>query len=99
MKEICNAEQSFMVEVYNNKWGQAVCFQSKIQDLYLQYMDKLKFYKACSDDIKLFHEHCQSTKPVFYVFSAGKPMGNPIVGILGPTIDATVKEAADKLDM
>merc|ERR1712232_1468320 len=66
--------------------------------MYLQFNDKLKFYKACADDITAFHEHLGTTKPIYVLYQAGKQSGEPIIGLQGPKIEAAVKDLYSNVD-
>jgi len=87
-----------LCEVYNKKWGVSACFQNKIQEMYFNNMDKLKFFRACAEDVETFKEFQTTAKPVFVTYMSGKPMGEPIVGLKGPVIEALVKEMAEGVD-
>merc|ERR1711988_1348095 len=66
--------------------------------MYLDNMDKLKFYKAVADDIKQFHEFQSTAKPVFIMYLMGKQHGEPIEGLQGPVIEAAVKDLAESVE-
>jgi hypothetical protein len=46
----CDGWCATVVEVYNKKWGPSVCFAAKVQEMYFNNMDKLKFFKVSTSD-------------------------------------------------
>merc|ERR1711988_1765374 len=66
--------------------------------MYLDNMEKMKFYKAAADDVSAFEEHQTTAKPIFYMYLQGKQHGDPIIGLQGPQIEAAVKDLAESVE-